>query len=81
VSENIIGDGNIVFVFRKNARELVGASLEVFKGRRVADVRVYVAGENGEPRRTKKGICVRVEDLPKLREAVDALIAAEGEAA
>jgi Transcriptional Coactivator p15 (PC4) len=75
-------NGRVVHLWKKNRREEVRASLDVFKGRDVADIRVYVADENGEPRPTKKGICIRVDDLPRLRESVESLIAAvEAEAA
>jgi Transcriptional Coactivator p15 (PC4) len=75
-------NGRLVHLWKKNGREEVRASLDVFKGRPVADIRVYVADENGDLRPTKKGICVRVDDLPRLRESVESLIAAvEAEAA
>ena len=68
--------GRVVHTWRKNGREEVKASLETFKGYRLAHVRVYV---DDEP--TPKGIAVRLDQLPALKQSVDALLAAvEGEA-
>jgi hypothetical protein len=67
---------HIIYRFPKNSREEVWATLTTFKGHRLADIRVYADnGEEDIP--TKNGISVRVEDLPKLLEAVQALIEAE----
>lgn len=65
-----------VYRFEKNSRESVLARLTNYRGLNLADLRVHVAGVDGQPRPTPKGIAVRVEDLPKLLEAVQALIAA-----
>lgn len=74
--------GDLVHTWRKNSREEVRATLQTFKDYRLADVRVYVVAENEEPKPTRKGIAVRVVDLPKLKQSVDALVAAvEAEAA
>ena len=67
----------LVYSFPKNSREEVRATLTTFKGLRLADIRVYQADENYVDHPTKNGIAPRVELLPKLRAAVDALIAAE----
>lgn len=69
----------LVYSFPKNAREEVRASLSTFHGHRLADIRVYVADSDDVDHPTKKGIAVKVADLPKLREAVDALIEAAGD--
>jgi len=65
-----------VYAFRKNAREEVRASLSTYRGYRLADLRVFVEDEAGNSIPTRKGLAVRVEDLPALRDAVDALLAA-----
>jgi len=70
-------EDTVVYVFPKNSREEVRASLTTFKGHRLADLRVYAADENDVEHPTRKGIAVRVADLPKLLEAVQALIEAE----
>ena len=64
----------VVYAWPKNSLEEVRATLSTFKGRRLADLRVWTTDED---RPTKKGLAVRVEDLPRLLEAVEALIAAE----
>jgi hypothetical protein len=60
-----------VYEFAKNTREVVRASLVTFGGHELADLRVHVAD-----RPTRKGLTLRVVDLPELRNAVEALIAA-----
>jgi hypothetical protein len=74
----------VVHTWPKNAHEDVHATLGTYQGHQLASIRVYVVDENEQLRPTKKGISVRVEDLPKLKESVDALVAAvelEAEAA
>jgi hypothetical protein len=76
--------GHVVHAWRKNGREEIRASLETFKGHRLAHVRVYVVEDSEKPKPTTKGIAVKVADLPKLKQSVDALVAAaelEAEAA
>jgi Transcriptional Coactivator p15 (PC4) len=70
-----------VYRWPKNSREEVRASLTTYRGHRLADIRVYVAddGDGDGDHPTKKGLAVRVQDLPRLREAVDALIEAHEE--
>lgn len=69
----------VVFSFPKNAREEVRATLSTYRGHRLADIRVYVADADDVDHPTKKGIAVKVADLPRLREAVEALIEAAGD--
>jgi hypothetical protein len=64
----------IVYAFPKNRNEEVRATLNMFNGQRYAHVRVYVADENDVDHPTRKGIAVKVEDLPKLLAAVEALV-------
>jgi hypothetical protein len=71
----------VVHSWPKNAHEDVHATLGEYHGHQLASIRVYIVDERDELRPTKKGITVRVADLPKLRESVDALLAAVGEAA
>jgi hypothetical protein len=70
-------DDRVVYAFPKNRDEEIRATLNTFKGRRYAHLRVYVADENGVDHPTRKGIAVNVEDLPKLLAAVEALVEAE----
>jgi hypothetical protein len=77
-------DGNEtrVFEFDKNSRERVVARLTEFNGHKLGDLRLFgIPEEGGLLIPTKKGICVRVEMLPQLRQAVDALIAEAKKAA
>jgi hypothetical protein len=69
----------LVASFEKNSRETVCATLATWRGQRIADLRVYVDGDDGGPIPTRKGIAVRVEQLPDLRRLVDELILAEQE--
>jgi Transcriptional Coactivator p15 (PC4) len=69
----------VVFTFPKNSREEVRATLTVFRGHRLADLRVWRADAEDTDHPTKRGIAVRVEDLPRLLEAVQALVAAAAE--
>jgi transcriptional coactivator p15 (PC4) len=66
-----------VYSWPKNHSEEVRATIGTFRGHRIASLRVYVANEDDELFPTKKGLSLRVADLPRLREAVDALIEAE----
>ena len=61
----------VVYEFVKNTREIVRASFVFYGGHDLADIRVHVA-----ERPTKKGLSLRLVDLPELRNAVEALIAA-----
>jgi hypothetical protein len=67
---------HVVNVFVKNAFDEVWAYLQPFKGHDLAHIRVFRLGENEEMRPTTQGIAIAVRDLPKLAEAVSALIAA-----
>lgn len=67
---------HVVHMWRKNDRERVLATLDTYRGYEIADIRVHVLSDGGLVP-TRKGISVRVEDLPRLREAVDALIEAQ----
>jgi hypothetical protein len=70
-------EAQVVYSFPKNSREEVRATLSTFKGRRLADIRVWAADDEGDgDHPTRKGISVRVEDLDKLLEAVQALVEA-----
>jgi hypothetical protein len=71
-------DAQVVYTFPKNSREEVRATLKTWKGHRLADLRVWAADDEGDgDHPTRKGLCIRAKDLPRLREAVEALIAAE----
>lgn len=64
----------VVFRFPKNTNEEVRATLSTYRGHDVADIRVYVSGDLERP--TKKGLTLQIDQLPRLQEAVTALLAA-----
>lgn len=66
----------VVHVFAKTALHEVWTYLQHYKGQDLAHIRVFATGHDGEMHPTKQGITIAVTDLPKLHEAVDALIAA-----
>lgn len=61
-----------VHTFAKSKSQEVRARLTTYQGRTYADLRVFAESE-GEYVPTKKGISFRVEDIPKLVDAVAAL--------
>jgi len=63
-----------IFEFNKNPAELVRISLVEFKGKRYVDLRLYYdASESEIPdwKPSKKGICLSVDLLDDLKEAID----------
>jgi hypothetical protein len=66
----------VVNVFVKNAFEEVRAYLQPYKGGQLAHIRVFTPDKNDVDRPTRKGIALNIRDLPKLAQAVDALLAA-----
>ena len=66
----------VVHTFAKNAFEEVRAYLQPYKGSQLAQIRVFTPDKNDVDRPTKKGIALSIRDLPKLAQAVDALLAA-----
>lgn len=63
----------IVFEFDKNSREKVRALLREWQGKRLLDLRVFYDTGSGDWRPTQKGVCLRVDLLPNLKEAIMAL--------
>lgn len=66
----------VVNVFAKNGFDEVWTYLQPFKGHDLAHIRVFTLGNDDEMYPTKQGITVKVSDLPKLAEAMAALVAA-----
>ena len=66
----------VVHTFVKDAFEEVRAYLQPYKGSQLAHIRVFTPDKNDVDRPTKRGIAVNIRDLPKLAQAVDALLAA-----
>jgi hypothetical protein len=75
----VSGSPRVVYEFAKNSRESVRATLTEFRGYPVADLRVWVeCKETDGAAATKKGITIRIGDLPNMLAAVEALIAEVG---
>ena len=66
----------VVHTFEKNSFDEVRAYLQPFKGNDLSHIRVFTLGADDEMRPKEQGIAVNVRDLPKLAEAVAALVAA-----
>ncbi len=60
--------------FGKNAAEEVIVHLKDYKHQDLVDIRVFLrplmGEENQEPKATQKGICLRVEQIPNLLDAL-----------
>jgi len=59
--------------FHKNSTELVEVHLTEFRGQNYVDVRIWTLPNPAEPgtqQPTKKGVCINVDLLPKLIEAL-----------
>jgi hypothetical protein len=65
----------VVHTFEKNSFDEVWAYLQPFRGNDLAHIRVFTLADD-EMRPKKQGIAINVRDLPKLAEAVAALVAA-----
>lgn len=76
-------DTTTVYTFEKSNAESIVASLRTFRGKVYADIRTYYWAEpdGGEEHLapSKKGVSVRLELLPELVRAVQALADAAGE--
>lgn len=59
--------------FAKNATEVVRVSLTEYRGRKLVDVRVYYADNEGQYRPTKKGVSLSVDVYPDFKRAMLAL--------
>ena len=59
--------------FEKNATEVVRVSLTEYRGRKLVDVRVYYADNEGQYRPTKKGVSLSLDVYPDFKRALAAL--------
>lgn len=66
----------VVDVFAKNRFDEVWTYIQPFKGYDLAHIRVFTLGDDDEMYPTKQGISLRLGDLPRLAEAVAALVSA-----
>jgi hypothetical protein len=60
----------LIATIPKNTREEVRVSLSVYRGHRLIDVRVYADGPDDERRATPKGVALKLDALPSLRQAL-----------
>ena len=70
----------LVYEFEKNSQQRVHASLTEYNGIDLLDIRVCYEAKDGTWKPTAKGISLRVEMLPQIKKAVEALEKALGEA-
>ena len=61
----------IVFEFRKNSHEVVRALTKTWNGQDLFDLRVYYVTQDGKTKPGPKGLCLRVDNLPELKEALN----------
>lgn len=66
----------VVHTFAKNAFDEVWTYLQPYRGQLRAHLRIFTLGANEEMHPTAKGITVSVSDVPKLAEALTALVEA-----
>jgi hypothetical protein len=66
-----MNEEKVLHEFQKNVEEKVVTSFSIYKGKKVVSVRVhYQDGDTWKP--TTKGLTLRREMIPDLKEAVDA---------
>jgi hypothetical protein len=66
----------VVHTFAMNNPAEVRTYLQRYKGELLAHVRIFSTGRNNTMNPTRKGIAVSLNDVPKLAEAVTALVEA-----
>lgn len=64
----------VIYEFEKNSRETVRLIRKIWNAQDLIDLRVYYKAENGELKPTQKGLCLKVERLPELKKAIEAMI-------
>ena len=67
-------NNRLIAQFNKNSVEVIKVSESIFKGKRYIDIRIWVQGENpaepGTEQPTKKGLCLSIDLLPELIQAL-----------
>lgn len=61
-----------IATIRKNAREELSVTIDTFRGYELLNLRIWFEGDDGSMRPSKKGVAVRMDLLPELREALEA---------
>lgn len=55
----------------KNKSEIIRVSIDEYKGEKLINIRVFYKDKDGNWAPTKKGIAIRLEVFPKLKEVLD----------
>lgn len=81
-----MSDERIVFTFVKNQKEQVRATVGDYEGREVVSLRVWYDADESNAngavyKPSRKGLTLSRDKLPRLLEAVQALVAESGKAA
>jgi len=67
-------NNRLIAQFNKNSVEVIKVSESIFKGKRYIDIRIWAQGENpaepGTEQPTKKGLCLSIDLLPELIQAL-----------
>lgn len=61
----------VISQWRKNAQEIICATLDSYKNTPTFNARVYYEDAPGQWKPTKKGLTLSVQHLPALRDAVE----------
>jgi hypothetical protein len=71
-----MSDGKLICELKKSAGEKVVLQFTEFKGKKLIDIRIFYADDDGSWKPTRKGMSLLRELIPELKKAVD-LAAAE----
>lgn len=59
-----------IAIIRKNTREELRVTIDTFQGYELLNLRIWFEAEDGSMRPSKKGLALRMDLLPELREAL-----------
>lgn len=69
-----MSDSLPIATIKKNSREEIRVSLDVFNGHRLFNMRVFFEAEDGSMRPGKNGLAFKVEKLLEFEQAVSAAV-------
>ncbi|MFN3604789.1 MAG: transcriptional coactivator p15/PC4 family protein [Leptonema sp. (in: bacteria)] len=55
----------------KNKSEIIRVSIDEYKGEKLVNIRIFYKDKEGNWSPTKKGIAIRLDTFPKLKEVLD----------